>query len=99
MFEMSYNEAIQIQRSQMAWYRSAIGLRGIRIIKARTLPCPPDIHPDEKISICTINKLVPRGGNFETLFCYGRRYKKRPSTMLDEDVRMAMCNGIRRGIL
>lgn len=99
MFDMSYNEALRIQRSQMVWYRSAIGLRGIRIIKARTLPCPADIHPDEKISIFTINKLVPRGGSFERLFCYGRRYKKPPSTILDEDVKMAWCDGIKRGIL
>ncbi len=63
MFEMTYNEAMEIQKAQMAYYRQRIGRVGIKAIKSATKPCPG--NPNEKMSVIEINRLVPRGGNFE----------------------------------
>jgi hypothetical protein len=100
MFEMSYNDAIRIQRSQMVWYRRMIGLRGTRNIRRMTKPCPPDIHPDMPISIFLINKLVPRGSNFESQFwCKYHRKKGTEQTAFDQEVEMAWSDGIKKGLL
>lgn len=91
MFELSYNEAIVIQRAQLAWYRRSIGLSGVRQIRKWTLPCPEHLHPDTKIFVVTINELVPRGGDFELL--------KRKWPKDDDPTRMAYSDAIRRGLL
>jgi len=67
-FELSYTEAMTIQRSQIAFYRQSIGRRGIKKIRSLTKPCPPDIHPDTPQSIFKINDLIPRGSDIEALF-------------------------------
>jgi hypothetical protein len=95
MFKMSYNEAMLIQRAQMVWYRQHIGLRGIRHIRKATKPCPPDVHPDKKISISGINSLVPRGGDFEYMIIRRSKYKNK---VLDKTTE-AWHDAIRRGLL
>lgn len=72
MFRMSYQEALDIQWKQIAFYRSVIGRRGVKMLRAATKPCPPGIHPLEDISVIEINKLVPRGGAFENIRDLGR---------------------------
>jgi hypothetical protein len=79
MFTMTYNKAIQIQESQLAFY-----LRGeletmkekvLQEIKGKTLPCPFD--PNEERPVIEINRLVPRGGDIETALYgpgYGQNY-------------------------
>lgn len=92
MFNLTYNKAILIQRSQLAWYRPFIGLSGTRKIRSRTKPCPPDIHPDEPISIFLINKLVPRGGSIEQYI--------RPVNPSDKDeLRMSVSSAIEKGFI
>ena len=72
-FEMTYNEAMIIQRAQMVYYRNQIGRLGIKIIRSRT-KCPLDINPNKLMSVSDINALVPRGGSFESLIkVKGRR--------------------------
>jgi hypothetical protein len=83
MFEMTYNEAARIQRAQMVWYRQAIGRKGVQAIK-RATTCPPDLNPDEPISIFRINELVPRGGSFESLLT-NRHPAADPTTMAWHD--------------
>ena len=63
MVKMTYRQAIQIQERQMVWYRQAIGRRGIKAIRQRTIPCPGD--PDNPVHVTAINSLVPRGAEFE----------------------------------
>ena len=89
MFLMTYNDAMTIQRAQMAWYRQAVGRSGIKAIRAATRPCPG--NPDEPMDICNINDLVPRGGCFER---YIRGYPES-----SDPTRMAMYDAIRRGLL
>jgi len=67
MFKMSYQEAIKIQTAQIAYYRQSLGRKGILKIRHNTKPCPTNIHPEEPVSVTTINELVPRGGSFESL--------------------------------
>lgn len=88
MFTMTYNEAMLIQRAQMVWYRQAIGRKGIKAIRARTLPCPG--NPDKPMSICDINALVPRGGCFETYITH-IPWTRDPTTLAWHDA-------IRRGL-
>jgi len=101
MFALSYTEALRIQRSQLAWYRPMLGLRGTRSIMRSTKPCPCGIHPDLRISIIEINKLVPRGGDIEYwIGMYGRSNSKYGKYRLrDSDIRIAMHDAIRRGLL
>jgi hypothetical protein len=88
-FEMTYNEAMTIQRAQMAWYRRTIGRQGCKAIRQHTKPCPG--NPNKPMSIIEINGLVPRGGCFES---YIKTYPK------DIDpTRAAMHNAIRRGLI
>ena len=89
MFKMTYNEAIVIQRAQMAFYRQGIGRAGCKAIRAQT-SCPTDLNPNELLDVVTINKYVPRGGDFE-------RYLKRFGP--DDPTNYDMHNAIRRGIL
>ena len=89
-FLMSYTEALTIQRAQMVFYRHAIGRKGCKAIRQRTIPCPADIHPDEKIPISRINELVPRGGCFEQYFT---KFPKSP-----DSTRIDWYNAIRRGL-
>jgi len=91
MFELSYNEALVIQRAQLAWYRRSIGLSGVRQIQKWTLPCPEHLHPDTKVFVVTINELVPRGADIERLT---RRW-----TDDTDPTRMAYHDAIRRGLL
>lgn len=72
-FEMTYNEAIEIQRKQIEYYRP----RGFTAemeqkLKAKTLPCPGD--PDEKMPMHKINELVPRGASLEYLMGLNTNY-------------------------
>jgi len=69
MFEMTFNEALTIQRAQMAYYRQSIGRKGVKVIMANTI-YPVDIQPDKLMTISDINGLVPRGGSFEVLLSY-----------------------------
>jgi hypothetical protein len=73
IFEISYNEALKIQRAQLAYYRQSLGLRGTRMIRHATRPCPANLHPDEETSIFEINGLIPRGGSIEYIarLCQG----------------------------
>ncbi len=93
MFDLSYTEALRIQRAQMVYYRQLIGRKGMQYIKSITQPCPSDIHPDTPISIFTINKLVPRGGNFEGRIRWFTKYKKELDTTSS-----AWHDAIRRGL-
>ncbi len=89
-FELSYTEAMVIQRAQMVYYRQLIGRSGCKTIRANTSPCPADTHPDKPISVIEINELVPRGCNFEYLI---RSYPK------DRDqTTSAWHSAIRRGL-
>ena len=89
---MSYTKATRIQRAQLSWYRRYIGLSGLRQIRERTKPCPPDIHPDDDISIFLINELVPRGGSIEFII---KRWPKENG----DTTRMAYNNAIMRGLI
>ena len=94
MIKLSYNEALRIQRSQLAWYRRSIGLKGLRTIRKWTKPCLADIHPDDPISIFRINELIPRGGEIEQLIRLPR-YGKR----CEDVTTMALSDAIRKGML
>jgi len=63
---MSYNEAMEIQTRQLAWYRHSIGRKGVKQIRHKTR-CPADLDPNKPIFIGIINELVPRGGYFEQI--------------------------------
>jgi len=78
MIHMTYNEAMTIQRAQIAYYRQLIGRPGIKAIRARTLPCPG--NPDTPMTIFDINELVPRGGDFEYYLLPFRQDKHLDST-------------------
>ena len=67
MITMTFNKALQIQRSQMCFYRQMVGRKGIKYIKERTI-YPHDINPNEEIPVSDINRWVPRGAQFEYLF-------------------------------
>ena len=88
-FKMTYNEALLIQRAQMAYYRQRIGRAGVKAIRAAT-KYPAHINPNEPISVFDINKWVPRGGCFEQLL---KRLGPNDPTNYD------MHNAIRRGIM
>ena len=88
MFRMTYNEALKIQTAQIAWYRQTIGRKGIKAIRARTLPCPT--NPDSPMDVADINDLVPRGGSFER---YIRHY---PATR--DQTALAWHDAIKRGL-
>ena len=65
MFEMTYNEAIRIQKKQIGFYARLL-TDGQRAELARmTKPCPFD--PDEMRPVIEINRLVPRGRTIEKL--------------------------------
>lgn len=89
MFKMTFREALLIQRAQMAYYRQAIGRRGVKAIQKATI-FPANLEPDTPMDVCKINTLVPRGGSFE-------QYISRIPTTSDP-TRMAMHDAIRRGI-
>jgi hypothetical protein len=89
MFKMTYNEAMIIQRAQMAYYRQRIGRAGVKAIHKGTT-CPEDLNPNELLNVSYINELVPRGADFENLFRWFG-----PSDPTNYD----MHNAIRRGIL
>lgn len=87
---MTYNEAMVIQRAQMAYYRQMIGRKGCKAIRSRT-HCPPDLDPNKPIFVGDINGMVPRGGSFEN---YIRTYPKdRDTTALHWH------NAIRKGLV
>ena len=73
-FEMTYNEALKIQRAQMVWYRHLIGRAGCKQIIKDTLL--PNFNPDKPMPVHVINEYVPRGCNFEWIF------SKRPISSL-----------------
>ena len=93
IFDISYEKALRIQRAQIAFYRQMIGRKGIKCIRKNTKPCPENIHPEEPVSIFLINELVPRGGNFESLFQYHKYKTERDPT------NMAMHEAIMKGLL
>jgi hypothetical protein len=105
IFDISYNEALRIQRSQLAWYRPMLGLKGTRSIMRSTKPCPCGIHPDLRISIIKINELVPRGGDIEywiQMFGYtrwGRRFRDYKGKGPSSDERIAWHDAIQRGLV
>ena len=89
MIKLSVNEALNIQRAQLVWYRQAIGRRGVEAIMAKTRL--PNINPDEPVSIFIINDHIPRGGSIEGLRMTA------PKTY--DPTRMGWYNAIRRGLL
>ena len=68
-FTMTFNEALRIQHAQMVYYRQSIGRKGVKAIRAKTI-FPADIQPNKLMPVIEINRLVPRGGDFENLFFY-----------------------------
>lgn len=64
--KLSYNEALKKQKEQAEHYAS-IGFpkAAIDAVLKATKPLPAQYKPDEKISVIEINKLVPRGAEFE----------------------------------
>ena len=88
MFKMTYNEAMIIQRSQMAYYRQRIGRAGCKAIRKATI-YPEHINPNEEIDVFKINQWVPRGADFESLI-----KRLGPSDPTNYD----LANAIRRGI-
>lgn len=88
MFKMTYNKAMVIQRAQMAFYRQAIGRSGCKAIRQATT-CPSDLNPNELMFVIDINKLVPRGRNFEALI-----RRRGP----DDPTNYDWHNAIRRGL-
>ena len=90
MFKMTYNEAMTIQRAQMAYYRQRIGRSGCQTIRAAT-HCPSYLDPNESIDVIEINRLVPRGGDFETLLKWNLSLKPDPTNL-------NWHNAIRRGL-
>ena len=78
MFKMTYNEAMITQRAQMAYYRQRIGRSGCKTIRQATY-CPSYLDPNEAINIIEINRLVPRGGDFETLLKWNLSLKLDPT--------------------
>ena len=91
MITMTFNKALQIQRSQMCFYRQSIGRKGIKYIKSRTI-YPHDINPNEEIPVRDINRWVPRGAQFEYLFTYKRGIERCQDTL-------AWSEAIRKGLL
>jgi len=89
MVKMTYNEAMLIQRAQMAYYRQRIGRVGCKAIHKGTM-CPEHLNPNELLDVVEINKIVPRGADFENLFC---RFGPNDPTNYD------LHNAIRRGLL
>ena len=67
MFEMTYNDALEIQAAQVKHYREngALNDAGVAELIRRTLPCP--FNPDELRPVREINRLVPRGGGIEII--------------------------------
>ena len=65
MIKLTYRDAMNIQHAQMMYYRQRIGRQGIKAIRSATKPCPGD--PDALQPVIEINRLVPRGGDFEAL--------------------------------
>lgn len=90
--QMTYSQAIRIQRTHLYWYRSQIGRKGVKVIQQRTLPCPAEIHPDHPVSVIDINKLVPRGGSVENLIRSGA-----PAHPDNTDVRLALADAYKEG--
>ena len=88
MLKMTYNEAIVIQRAQMAFYRQSIGRPGCKAIRKAT-KCPSDLNPNKPMFVIDINKLVPRGGDFEVLI-----RRRGP----DDPTNYDWHNAIRRGL-
>ena len=88
--KMTYNQAVVIQRAQMAWYRRSIGRAGVKEIRRRTF-CPVDLDPNEPVWVGDINKWVPRGGSFESLI------RHRPTEY--DPTKAATHNAIRRGLI
>jgi len=88
--EMTYNEAMTIQRAQMAYYRNAIGRPGIKAIRSRTW-CPTWLNPNEPMSVIDINRYVPRGGSFER-YITNHRYTT-------DGLNLAYSKAIRRGLI
>ena len=66
-FDMTYQQALDIQWEQIAYYRRRLGRKGVKSLRAMTAKCPADIHPGKPTSIFVINDLVPRGGSIEFL--------------------------------
>jgi hypothetical protein len=63
---MSYNEAVAIQARQLAYYSEISPASAPMLaekVRSETLPCPFD--PDAEVSVIEINRLVPRGCDFE----------------------------------
>lgn len=91
MIKMTYNDAMTIQRAQLAYYRQHIGRAGVKAIR-RATKTDPNLNPEEPISVLRINELVPRGGQFER-YCHPRKPGSSDPTNYD------LHNAIRRGIL
>lgn len=94
MFIMTYNQAMLIQRAQLAYYRQIIGRQGVKQIRAMTI-CPLDINPNELLPVRIINQYVPRGGDFEALPTY-KAYMQGKRRYLDP-LRHSLDKAIRAG--
>lgn len=73
MITMTYDAAMDIQETQLLFYTRQIGDMGKAYARdwflSRTMPCPG--AKDVPMGIREINKLVPRGGDFENnKFCF-----------------------------
>ena len=89
MITMTFNEALNIQRAQLVYYRQSIGRKGVKSIMSRT-KYPVDLQPDVPMPVRIINELVPRGADFEALLFH------RPSEYCP--VKHALHDAIRRGL-
>jgi len=90
-FTMTVNEALLIQRAQLAWYRQAIGRAGVKAIRARTKL--PNVNPDVPIPVAKVNEYIPRGGCFEAYV------RPRGFRGADGSNALAWHNAIRRGLV
>jgi hypothetical protein len=88
--KLSYNKALLIQRAQIVYYRQSIGRQGVKKIRANT-HCPEDLNPNIPICVSEINKLVPRGGDFERLL------RHRPSEY--DHLALYYHNAIKKGFM
>ena len=90
-YKMTINEALTIQRAQLAWYRQAIGRAGVKAIRARTKL--PNINPDKPMFIGDVNKYIPRGGSFEP------DIRQKAFRSIRDHEALSWHDGIRRGII
>ena len=64
---LSYNAALKIQKEHAAHYlKNGNSKESVEAVLKKTKPLPAGMDPDAKMSVIEINKLVPRGGAFES---------------------------------